>query len=107
MTHSNSIAFCADCGRPISARAMRCGRCAGAANRGVARAAAAESRPADASGALAVAGILSAPPAPRRRTLTPADRAEILAADAGVTDVDLAWRFGVGAAEIARVRGAG
>jgi hypothetical protein len=92
--HSKSIAFCADCQRPISAGATRCSRCAGAASRGVARGVAAppSRRP------------QAEPRRERWRALTDAEQAAIRTAEPAQSDVALAWRYGVSAAEIARIR---
>jgi hypothetical protein len=82
VSHSKSIAFCTDCQRPISAGAMRCSRCAGAANRGVARAAVA--------------------PRPRPQAETKRERWRALT-DAEQVAIRT-WRYGVSVAEIARIR---
>src|SRR5215218_8866828 len=88
--HSKSIAFCADCQRPISAGATRCARCAGAASRGVARGAV--SPP--------VRRPQAEPRRERRRALTAAEQVAIRTAAPTQTDVALAWRYGVTVAEI-------
>ena len=95
MQHSKSIAFCADCQRPISAGAKRCSRCAGAASRGLAR------------GLVAAAGPRpqAEPRRERWRSLTDAEQLAIRTAEPTQSDVALAWRYGVSAAEIARIRG--